>query len=231
MLMLVIYMYRSDGMKEKKINIFIVDDHPIVVDGIKSLLQNESDLNICGSAQDAGSALDYFLKQLPDLVIIDISLKDGMNGIELTKCLKGLYPDILILVLSMYDEFVYAERALKAGASGYIMKNELSTTIIKAIRTVLSGNIYVSERFSSKLLNYYFRGKPERDEEIISLLSDREFEIFQLLGNGYRTKEVANKLNLSVKTVETYKQRIKEKLALKSSPELTKFAIEWIKKK
>lgn len=218
-------------MNNREIKIFVVDDHPIVADGIKALLQNEKDLLVIGNATDASTALDSINKLKPDIAIVDISLKSGMNGIELTKSLKSLYSNLFIIILSMYDEAVYAERALKAGARGYIMKNEMSSAIVKAIRSVLCGNIYVSDRLTSTLLNSFVFGSPKKDGDIISCLSDREFEIFELIGNGYKTQDVAKSLNLSVKTVETYKQRIKEKLNITSSPELTKFAIEWVNKK
>ncbi|MBN2545543.1 MAG: response regulator transcription factor [Spirochaetes bacterium] len=218
-------------MKEKVVNIFVVDDHPIVVDGLKLLLENEKDLFICGFATDAAQALEKIEKLNPDLIIVDISLKGSMNGIELIKSLKSLYPDLLIITLSMYDESLYAERAIRAGSKGYIMKQEMTNTIINAIRKVLEGKIYLSDNISMNLLDIYMSGKVKKNKDIISSLTDREFEIFQLIGNGHKTRDIAKSLNLSVKTIETYKLRIKEKINISSSPELTKFAIEWVNKK
>lgn len=218
-------------VKEKVVNIFVVDDHPIVVDGLKLLLENEKDLFICGFATDAAQALEKIEKLNPDLIIVDISLKGSMNGIELIKSLKSLYPDLLIITLSMYDESLYAERAIRAGSKGYIMKQEMTNTIINAIRKVLEGKIYLSDNISMNLLDIYMSGKVKKNKDIISSLTDREFEIFQLIGNGHKTRDIAKSLNLSVKTIETYKLRIKEKINISSSPELTKFAIEWVNKK
>ncbi len=217
-------------MKEK-VNIFVVDDHPIVADGLKLLLENEKDLIICGFATDAVQALEKIEKLNPDLAIVDISLKGSMNGIELIKSLKSLYPDLLIITLSMYDESLYAERAVRAGSKGYIMKQEMTNTIISAIRKVLDGKIYLSDNISMNLLDIYMTGKKKKNTDIVNNLTDREFEVFQLIGNGYKTSDIARSLNLSVKTIETYKLRIKEKINISSSPELTKFAIEWVNKK
>lgn len=217
-------------MKEK-VNIFVVDDHPIVADGLKLLLESEKDLIICGFATDAAQALEKIEKLNPDLAIVDISLKGSMNGIELIKSLKSLYPDLLIITLSMYDESLYAERAVRAGSRGYIMKQEMTNTIISAIRKVLDGKIYLSDNISMNLLDIYMTGKKKKNTDMVNNLTDREFEIFQLIGNGYKTSDIAKSLNLSVKTIETYKLRIKEKINISSSPELTKFAIEWVNKK
>jgi len=216
---------------KEKVNIFVVDDHPIVADGLKLLLENEKDLIICGFATDAVQALEKIEKLNPDLAIVDISLKGSMNGIELIKSLKSLYPDLLIITLSMYDESLYAERAVRAGSKGYIMKQEMTNTIISAIRKVLDGKIYLSDNISMNLLDIYMTGKKKKNTDIVNNLTDREFEVFQLIGNGYKTSDIARSLNLSVKTIETYKLRIKEKINISSSPELTKFAIEWVNKK
>jgi DNA-binding NarL/FixJ family response regulator len=209
-------------------SIMIVDDHPIVANGIQQLIDREPDMKVIQSVQDAESAIKFIEKLTPDLLVVDISLKGSTNGIDLIKSLKKRYPKIKSLVLSMHEENLYAERAIKAGAKGYIMKNDLTDNIVKAIRSILSGNLYLSETITSKLLNHMVNEEEEKDDETeIKKLSDREFEVFQFISKGVKTSDIAKEINISVKTVEAHKLRIKNKLNLKSSTELNKYAIEW----
>ncbi len=208
-------------------NILIVDDHPIVAKGIQQLIDREPDMKVINSAQDAESAVKAIEKNIPDLIIVDISLKGSTNGIDLIKGLKKRYPKIKTLVLSMHDENLYAERAIKAGAKGYIMKNDLTDNITKAIRIIMKGNLYLSENITSKLLNNIVNKTGDDDTSIVNTLSDREFEVFQQISNGIKTSEIAKLMNISVKTVEAHKLRIKSKLNISGSTALTKYAIEW----
>lgn len=216
-----------DKSKLEVIKIIIVDDHPIVSDGIHQLIEREEDMKVCLAVPDAESALKGIAKHSPDLIIVDISLKGTTNGIDLIKAVKKRYPKIRSLVLSMHDENLYAERAIKAGAKGYIMKNDLTDNIIKAIRKIMNGNLYLSENITSRLLNMLVNQDSEENDQGIKKLSDREFQIFQLVAKGHKTGDIARNINISVKTVEAHKLRIRHKLDLKNSLELTKFAIEW----
>ncbi len=208
-------------------SIMIVDDHPIVANGIQQLIDRETDMKVVNSVQDADSAVKSIDKIQPDLIIVDISLKGSTNGIDLIKGLKKRYPKIKSLVLSMHDENLYAERAIKAGAKGYIMKNDLTDNIIRAIRIIMKGNLYLSENITSKLLNNMVNQTADDEAAVVNTLSDREFEVFQLISNGVKTSDIAKTMNISVKTVEAHKLRIKSKLNIESSTALTKYAIEW----
>ena len=179
----------------------------------------------CGEAEDTPSALRAIERLGPDLVIVDVSLK-GRSGIELIKDLKARMPDLPILGLSMHDESVFAERVIRAGAMGYIMKEEAATTVLQAIRRVVAGQIYLSSRISSRLVSKFLTG-PAEVQNPLELLSDRELEVFQLIGQGFGTRQIAEKLHLSVKTIETYRANIKEKLKLKNATELLQHAIQW----
>jgi DNA-binding NarL/FixJ family response regulator len=192
--------------------VLIVDDHPVVRDGLTTIINHEQDLNVCGEADDAHQALEAVTELKPDVVVVDISLKSS-DGIELTKRLKALHPGLSVIVLSVHDESLYAERALLAGAKAYLMKDAVSENIVKAIRTVLSGEIYVSNTISKKFLHN----------------SDREFEIFRLIGEGYKASQIAGQLHLSTKTVETYRSRVKEKLNLPNAAALLQYSIKWAK--
>jgi DNA-binding NarL/FixJ family response regulator len=209
------------------VRIVIVDDHPIVANGIQQLIDREPDMKVVKSVQDAETAVRTIERDSPDLVIIDISLKGTTNGIDLIKGLKKRYPGILMLVLSMHDENLYAERAIRAGARGYIMKNDLTDNIVKAIRTVLSGMLYLSDKITSKLLNDIANENIGDDEAMIKTLSDREFEVFRHIAAGLKNSDIAQKMNIRVKTVEAHKLNIKTKLSLRSGTELIKYAIEW----
>ncbi|MBN2049500.1 MAG: response regulator transcription factor [Spirochaetales bacterium] len=208
-----------------KHSIVIVDDHPIVRKGFIQLINLEEDLEVIGEAEDSAGALDAMEKHKPDLVIIDLSLKNS-SGLELIKDLARLYPKLPMLVVSLHDEKLYAERALRAGAKGFIMKMEATENLLTALRQVLSGGVYLSDGMKSRMLeSMTSRGKDKVSP--ISVLSDRELEVFQMIGNGITTGEIASKLCLSVKTVETYKSNLKKKLRLHNSNELIQHAVEW----
>ncbi len=208
----------------RKSRILIIDDHPIVRERLGELINQEPDLIVCGEADDGHSAMEAIVKTLPDLALVDISLKETY-GIELVKDIKNQYPKVLTLVLSMHEESLYAERALRAGARGYITKQEASRTVIGAIRLVLRGGIYASERMAGILLGRV-AGDPKSDGSPADRLSDRELEIFQLLGSGLAVREIAKRLHISVKTVEAHRTHIKEKLNIRTSPELLRYAIQ-----
>ena len=211
-------------MDEKRDNGFVpvvvVDDHPILAEGIRLLIQEERDLGVVGSARDAVSAMEVVERLRPRLAIVDISLKRGVSGIELIKMFKEKYPTLLVLVLSMHEERHIVERAFKAGADGYILKDEVSEAIVKAIRSVLSGIRYLSPDLVVGLHASGARGWWG------DYLSDRELEVFALIGQGRETREIAESLFISVKTVETYRQRLKEKLGITSNTELIRNAVQ-----
>jgi DNA-binding NarL/FixJ family response regulator len=219
---------KQDKTSENKTQVLIVDDHPVVRDGLTQIINHEQDLNVCGEADDAHEALKAATELKPDVVVVDISLKSS-NGIELTKSIKARHPKLYVIVLSVHDESVYAERALLAGAKAYLMKDAVSENIIKAIRTVLSGEIYVSNTISKKFLHKIAGDKAGTTKTPIENLSDREIEIFRLIGEGYKASQIAKKLRLSVKTIETYRGRLKEKLSLNSAAELLQYSIKWAK--
>ncbi len=213
--------------KDNKSKILVVDDHPMIREGLVRLVDNEQDLAICGQADDASEALKAISETKPDVVVVDISLKSS-SGIELMKSIKAQYPKLPVLILSMHNEALYAERALRAGAMGYIMKQEASEKLLTAIRHVLGGQIFVSDKVSKRLIRKLVRGKVDIVASPVDSLSDRELEVFHLIGQGYGTSQIAEKLYLSVKTIETYRTHIKEKLNLADSHELLQYAIQWV---
>ncbi len=208
----------------KKKTVFIVDDHPLLRQGLALLINREQDLAVCGEASEAQTAMKEIAAQRPDILIADISL-NGPDGLDLLKNLRGLYPNLPVLILSMHDESIYAERALRARANGYIMKQEATEKVLVAVRRILGGDIYLSDRMANKLLHQYISGAPA-DMTRLSTLSDRELEVFRLIGDGRSTRQIAEKLHLSIKTVETYQAHIKEKLSLQSGRELVQHAIQ-----
>ncbi|HNU28483.1 MAG TPA: response regulator transcription factor [Sedimentisphaerales bacterium] len=212
--------------RRSKRTIVIVDDHPIVRQGLAQLINQESDLLVCGQAEDAYEAMQTIRESDPDMVIVDISLKET-SGVELIKDLKIQYPDLPVLTLSMHDETVYGERALRAGARGYIMKQEATEKVVTAIRRVLAGEVYVSNGMAAKMVSKLVGG-PGKTGSPVECLSDRELEVFRMLGEGYNTREMADKLHLSVKTIETYRAHIKDKLGLQDASELLRSAIRWV---
>jgi DNA-binding NarL/FixJ family response regulator len=207
--------------------ILIVDDHPMMRTGLAQLIGNEDDLKVCTEADNAGQALDAVAKQKFELALVDISLPDK-NGLELIKDIRALKPDLPILVLSMHDEMIYAERVLRAGARGYIMKQEGGQKILAAIRQVLAGKVYVSEKMSARILENFSGNQTENPGSPVRRLSDREFEVFQLIGQGIGTRDIAGRLHLSVKTVEVHRANIKEKLQLTTATELVRYAVRWL---
>ncbi len=210
-------------MKRK---IIIVDDHPIVRKGFIQLINMEDDLEVVAEAEDAPGALRVIEENTPNLAIIDLSLKNS-NGLELIKDIARLFPSLAMLVVSLHDEKVYAERALRAGAKGFIMKMEATENLLTAIHQVLAGEVYLSDEMKSRMLQQMTSGRKEKISTI-SLLSDRELEVFQMTGNGMKTSEIADKLCLSVKTVETYKSHLKRKLNVPNSNALIQQAVEYV---
>jgi DNA-binding NarL/FixJ family response regulator len=217
------------AQKKAKARIFIVDDHPVVRKGLIEFLNLEEDLVTCGESASAEEALESLPALKPDLVILDLSLK-GTSGLELLKDIRIRHPDLPVLVLSMHEESLYAERVLRAGARGYIMKQEALPELKIAIRRVLDGKIYLSGRMGEQLLESFAHGARVRTGSPLERLSDREMEVFEMIGRGLETKEIAYKLHLSVKTVETHRANIKRKLDMKSSSDLVRHAMSWVQK-
>jgi DNA-binding NarL/FixJ family response regulator len=213
--------------KPAKHRIFLVDDHPIVLTGFTLMLNAQPDLEVCGAAHSAEEALAGIPPLRPDLVISDVTLP-GRNGLDLLKDLLAVLPSIRVLMVTMHDELLYAERALRAGARGYLMKEAGSECMLAAIRHVLGGRIYVSERMQSRILEAMSSTRSRGTESPIQKLSDREFEVFRLLGEGKTTKEIAGQLHLSHKTVAVHRGHIKEKLGLSSATELVHHAVRWV---
>jgi len=206
--------------------VLIVEDHPIMRSGLVQLISHEKDLVVCGQFEDAGAAFGSIEKIKPDIAIVDLSLR-ASSGLELIKSIKSAYPKLMMLVLSMYDEALYAERVLRAGASGYVMKQEATDKVLVALRKVLAGGIYLSDRMSSKFMHQLVGGvKSTPGGSLIERLSDRELEVFGLIGEGRGTRQIADQLHLSVKTVESHRAHIKEKLNLRSATELVHRAIQ-----
>lgn len=212
----------------ERTKVLLVDDHPVLVEGLSLIINSEDDLEVCGRAEDAGRALELAGTLKPDLVIVDISLKNS-DGIQLLKNLRARQPELLTLVLSLHDEALYAERALRAGASGYVMKQSSLTTVLTAIRKVLDGGIYVSERISNRMLAWTSGAKPAQGVSPMDRLSDREREVFRKIGQGLGTKEIAEQLSLSYKTVETYRAHIKMKLQIANAAEMIRTATLWVR--
>jgi len=212
---------------EETVSVLIVDDHPIVRQGLAQLLNGEPDFVVCGEAENARKAMAAIAQLQPDLAIVDITLQ-GTNGIELIKNIVAQWPELPILVLSMHDESLYAERALRAGAKGYVMKQEATEKLTGALRRIHKGQIYVSEKQADKMMRKAIDGKAMQDTSPVSVLSDRELEVLQLIGQGHGTRQIAEDLNLSVKTIESHRAHIKEKLNLKTAPEMVRFAVQWV---
>ena len=210
-----------------KIRVFVVDDHPIVRQGLSQLINRASDMMVCGEAEDARTALETIGPANPDILILDVSL-DGPDGIELLKTIRSRDNKLAVLMLSMHDESLYAERALRAGANGYIMKQEATERVLVAIRQILAGEVYVSDRMAQKLVHQFIGRSGGARRSTIEELTDRELEVFRLIGQGHGTRQIAEELHLSVKTVESYYAHIKEKLALKNARELVQRAVQWV---
>lgn len=206
--------------------VLIVDDHPVMAKGLEMLLNRESGLNVCGRCEDAERALEIVESLDADLAIVDISLP-GMNGLDLIKQLKKQAPHISILVYSMHEETLYAERALRAGARGYVMKRDEPENVLAAVRQVLEGRVAVSQEVHDRMLDRMTEAPSSKPP--VDTLSDRELEIYHLIGHGFKTGEIAKRLNISANTVETYRARLKQKLGLQTSSDLTRHANEWVR--
>ena len=215
---------RADGSEAKR-RVLVVDDHPIVRQGLTMLINREPDLMVCGEAEEMHSAAQAIETLRPDIVLLDLSL-GGPDGLELLKQVRARDDDLPVLILSMHDESIYAERVLRAGANGYIMKQEATELVLTALRRILAGQVYVADRVAARMLGQYVRGSTGQRPPLASL-SDRELEVFRMIGDGSSTREIAEALHLSIKTVESYQAHIKEKLALRSGRELQHYAIEW----
>jgi len=214
---------------DRRTKVLLVDDHAVVRFGIAQLVNGQNDLVVCGEEEDASHAMEAIGRLNPDLVIADISLKDS-SGLELMRNIKVQYPKLPVLVVSAHDESVYAEVAFRAGATGYLMKEEALGKVVTAIRRVLSGGIYVSDALAAKMLQQQVRGQTDATVSPVKGLSDRELEVFQMIGQWKGTRQIADELHLSVKTIEYYREQIKKKLNLKSAAELTQHATAWVQK-
>jgi DNA-binding NarL/FixJ family response regulator len=210
----------------QKNKILLVDDHPLVREWLANLINEQTDLRVCGEASNSPQAFQKIGAEKPDIVIVDISLEGG-SGIELIKNIKAAHPDVAMIVLSMHDESLYAERALRAGARGYIMKREATKKILQAIRAVLGGKLYISDKISDAMAEKFVEGRPTATASPVEQLSDRELEVFQLLGRGFSTRQIADHLRVGFKTVQTYSARLKEKLKLDNATQLLHEAIRW----
>ena len=220
---------KADKVKDQRTRILLVDDHAVVRFGIAQLINRQADLMVCGEEEEAAQALEAIVRLKPDLVIADISLKES-SGLELMRNIKAQYPKLPVLVVSVHDETIYAEVAFRAGALGYLMKEEALDKVIVAIRRVLGGGIYVSEGLGAKLLHQQVRGQTDATVTPVKGLSDRELEVFQMIGQWKGTRQIAAELHLSVKTIEYYREQIKKKLNVKSAAELTHYATAWVQK-
>lgn len=209
-----------------KRKIFLVDDHPLVCEGLTILINRQKDMEVCGEASGAPEALQAIEKTRPDAALIDLTLASG-SGLELIKDLKAVCPQMAIVVLSMHDESTYAERALRAGARGYVMKREATKKVIVALQTVLEGELFVSEVFAKAMTEKLVEKRSLPADSIVAELSDRELQVFELLGQGMETRQIAEKLIIGMKTVQTYCGRMKEKLKVNSLNELMREAVRW----
>jgi DNA-binding NarL/FixJ family response regulator len=214
------------GSGSRRSRILLVDDHPLVRERLAEIINREKDLVICGDAEDRHQALQVVKTSRPDLVIVDITLKSS-DGVELIRDIHARWPALLTLVVSMHDESLYAERALRAGARGYITKQEATRNILSAIRRVLAGQIYLNESIASRILSRLATPARAAGSTLAELLADRELQVFELTGRGLNTRQIAARLHLGVKTVETYRARIREKLDVKDPDDLLSIAISW----
>jgi DNA-binding NarL/FixJ family response regulator len=215
--------------KDTRKRILLVDDHAVVRFGIAQLINRQPDLMVCGEEEDASKAMTAIERLKPDMVIADISLKES-SGLELMRNIKAQFPGLPVLVVSVHDESIYAELVFRAGALGYLMKQEALEQIPTAIRQVLAGNIYVSHALAARMLQQQIRGQTDLKVSPVKGLSDRELEVFQLIGRWKKTKEIAAELHLSIKTIEYYREQIKKKLNLRDAAELTQYATAWVQR-
>lgn len=212
--------------EQRKINVFIVDDHPIFREGLVQYINREKDMIVCGEASDTPGAISALNQLQPDIAVVDLTLQ-GISGLQLVKVIAK-HKKIDVLVLSMHDEKLYAERALRAGAKGYIMKQEAPRDVVAAIRHVLSGKVYLSDALSKHMITRMVTNEPLEGAAPVDVLSNRELEVFDYIGQGFQTREISEKLNLSVKTIESHREHIKNKLNLANSTEVVRCAIQWV---
>jgi len=217
---------KSPASAPERRKILILDDHPMLRYGIARLLEEQPDLAVCAQVGNAAAARAAVKAHKPDLVLSDLTLPGG-EGLEFIKDMRAYHPQTAVLVVSVHDEELYAERALRAGAQGYVMKSEDGSKLVEAIRQVLRGRIYLSENMSRKVTEAFASRRQRADDTILSTLTDREFDVFRLLGQGLTTSEIGQRLRLGVKTVETHRLHIRDKLGLKSGPALIKYAVRW----
>jgi DNA-binding NarL/FixJ family response regulator len=218
---------QQQAARKTKARVLLVDDHPILRKGLAQLINQETDMTVCGECEEAPKAFELVGTLTPDVAVVDISLRGG-NGLELIKNIKARYPDLPLLVLSMHDETLYAERALRAGSLGYIMKEEAIEKVLTAIRHVLQGEMFLSEKMKGRLLNQLVGGRIKQGGSSIDSLSDRELEVFRMIGEGRGTRQIAEELRLSIRTVEAYREYIKDKLNLKNGTELVQHAFQYV---
>lgn len=210
-----------------KSRVFIVDDHTMFREGLRQLIEHDPGLMVCGDAADAEKAREGINQSNPDVVIVDITLADS-SGLDLVRTIKNEHEDLPVLVVSMHEESLYAERALRSGAMGYVMKNEPARTVTAAIHSVLGGEMYLSQKMSSSVISRFIRGQDEQPMSPLEILSDRELEVFRMLGQGKGTRQIAQDLQVSIPTVQSFRNRIKEKLHITTAPELVLHAIHWV---
>lgn len=216
----------SNDRTTDHIRVYMVDDHPAIREAIRDTIESTIDIEICGESSTSDEAFREIEELQPDVAIVDISLQDA-HGLDLVQNVRAQYPDVRMVVFSMYDENVYAERAIRAGASGYLMKSEPTKNIIEAIRSAHDGEVYLSRKMSSRILNKVAMGRTSEPSFAIDELTDREMAVFQMLGQGYSVQEIQDRLSLSRKTIETYRRRAKEKLGFDTVSELLQYAVQW----
>ena len=218
---------KPERTRQAQTAILIVDDHPMLRRGLASLIESEPDLTVCGEASGCQAALQAIRQSKPDLVIVDLGL-EGCDGLDLIKEMKLHHPGTPALVLSMHDESLYAERALRAGARGYVTKQQLDDTVLIAIRRLCNGEMYLSEKIGARFAQKFLGGRTLETDSPLAVLTDRQLEVFRLIGQGQGTRRIAKRLHLSIKTIESHREHIKQKLALDSGAELVRRAIHWI---
>jgi DNA-binding NarL/FixJ family response regulator len=216
----------SSRVSSGTIRVLVVDDHPAIREALGNMLQSKTDLALVGEAASAGEAMKVIEKAKPDVAVVDIALED-VHGLDLVQNIRTQYPDVQIVVFSMYDELAYAERAIRAGAFGYVMKSESTARVLEAIRSVARGEIYLSRRMASRILSKVVKGREHKLGFAMDELTDREMAVFQMLGQGYSMHDITERLHLSRKTVETYRRRAKEKLGFETVAELLQYAVQW----
>lgn len=219
---------RPEGSTVKTYRIILIDDHPVTRQGVASLVANEPMFEVCGQASNAAKGLELLEKLNPDIAVVDVSLQ-GTSGIEFVKNALAMRPRLMVLMMSMYDEQLYAPRAFRAGAWGYIMKHEASDNFVKALRRIVEGKSYISPSLKEKLAERMIANKSGEVEDAVEKLSDREMEVFELIGDGYTTRQIASRLNLSVKTIDSYREHLKVKLHVPDATHLLQHAIRWSK--